>query len=110
MANEASEIAQKLQGKTWQLGNIRVWGGAVFRPGDEVFEVLGIKAAGDRLDLEMSEGNDPKTRGETLSVSSPSGFSFTANGFQIAKASKIQWGKRTFAIPKGSKEPALNVD
>lgn len=97
----AADLVTAFEGplKGFKLGAAYLWGVAPFRPDDDVFEILGAAADGNRVQLRLRQSS---TSAElTVSLFDPGKLKSIEEEIRISNASKIAWGTSREASTDG---------
>ena len=90
-----------LQKKGFRFSAAYVWGAAPFRPDDEVWELLGAKADGVRVDvLALNTSADPPTE-VTISIFGPGKLKVTEDELRVTSATRVLFGPTDEYVAQG---------
>lgn len=83
----AEQLDAALRGKTF--GALFFWKFALVRPHDQAYQVLSVRADGDRLDVEFLHASGAGTPG-ILSIWSPAGLEVSDSAVSLRLASRLR--------------------
>jgi hypothetical protein len=102
MAGKAAEVAQALEArKGFKFSAAYVWGVAPFRPDDEVYELLGATADGDRVDIHTLNTTASPRKKVIIAVYSPGKVKATEDEVRVTSAARVSFGSGLEAVSEG---------
>lgn len=109
--SNADNVAQGLeQKKGFKFSAAYVWGGAPFRPDDEVYELLGAKADGDRVDVRtLNTSADPSIE-VVISIFGPGKLKVTEDELRISSATRVLFGPTDEYVAQGDSFRVMSGD
>jgi hypothetical protein len=102
MGSRAAEVAQALEArKGFKFSAAYVWGGAPFRPDDNVYELLGATANGDRVDIRTLDTSASPEVEVIIAVYSPGKVKATEDEVRVTSATRVSFGSWYDAVAEG---------
>ncbi len=86
-------------------GTIKVWGSHLVRPGDQIYDLVDVKADGKTLRIKLHLAMDNSD--VQIDVEEPEGGKVAKGGLTVQGAKRVRAFGTEFTQPAGAKEPAL---
>lgn len=97
----AADLVSAFEGalKGFKVGAAYLWGVAPFRPDDDVFEILGARSEGARVEFRLRQLSTAAEM--TVSILDPGKLNSTEEEIRVSTASRIAWGTSREASIEG---------